>query len=205
MESNKQPNEGNKMNNLANKYPEIVEELIADFIAWEHGSEKDVPKKQKGIAHLGRKGKIIATKKLHPKYENITTLLDGKRGYTDYSTGQWIGQNGKDLEFIIDLETIQSISTIGLGYLHSPSNWIHSPKLIEVSFSNDGNSFYASKQSSDFYRISEKESFTDMLSIDLDQKSRYVKINIEGIDKIPEGNSGAGNPGWFFIDEIIIK
>jgi len=194
-----------EMNNLANKYPEIVEELIADFIAWEHGSEKDVPKKQKEIAHLGRKGKIIATKKLHPKYENITTLLDGKRGYTDYSTGQWIGQNGKDLEFIIDLETIQSISTIGIGYLHSPSNWIHSPKLIEVSFSNKGNSFYASKQSSDFSRISEKESFTDMLSIDLDQKSRYVKINIEGIDKIPEGYPGTGNPGWFFIDEIIIK
>jgi arylsulfatase A len=191
--------------NLANKYPEIVKELIAEFIAWEHGSEKDVPKKQKEITHLAIKSKIIAIKKLHPNYKNITALIDGKRGYTDYSTGQWIGQEGEDLEFIIDLETIQSISNISIGYLHSPLNWVFSPKLFEVSFSNNGSSFYASKQSSGSTRISERESFTDLLKLNLQQKSRYIKINIKGIDKIPKGYSGAGNSGWFFIDEIIIK
>ena len=40
----------------ANKYPDIVKELIADFISWEHGSDDEVPKKQQEIIHLGRKG-----------------------------------------------------------------------------------------------------------------------------------------------------
>jgi len=68
-----------EMNNLAKQYPEIVEELIAAFIAWEHGSENDIPKKQKARNHLARNGKILATKKLHPKYKNIPALIDGKK------------------------------------------------------------------------------------------------------------------------------
>ena len=194
-----------EMNNLANKYPEIVKELIADFISWEHGSDDEVPKEQQKIAHLGRKGKVIAKKELHTKYKNIEVLLDGKRGFKDYSTGQWIGQEGKELEFIIDLKENKSISFISIGYLHSPSNWIYSPQLVEVSFSNDGHSFYATKQTIGSASVSENESFTDLLAIDMNQKGRFIKINIKGIDEIPKGNPGTGNPGWFFIDEIIIK
>lgn len=194
-----------EMHNFANTYPEIVDELIAVFVAWEYGSENDVPKKQQEIVHLGRRGKIIAIKNLHPKYKNVSVLLDGKRGYADYSTGQWIGQEGEDLEFIIDLETIQSVSSVNIGYLHSPLSWIYCPKSIEISFSNDGNSFYASKQFSGSTRSTEEESFTDLLKFDLHQKSRYLKINIEGIGNIPEGFPGTGNLAWFFIDEIIVK
>ena len=198
-------NDVSEMNNLANKHPNIVKELIADFISWEHGSDDEVPKEQKKIAHLGRTGKIIAKKELHNKYKNIEVLLDGKRGFKDHSTGQWIGQEGKELEFIIDLEESKSISSLGIGYLHSPSNWIYIPQLVEVSFSNDGHSFYNEKETSGSSKFSQNDSSTGLLVVDINTKGRFIKINIKGIDKIPKDNPGAGNPGWFFIDEIIIK
>lgn len=194
-----------EMVNLAGQYPEIVDELIAEYLSWEHGSEKDIPKKTEKMDHFGINGAIKANGRLNAKYKNIEVLIDGKRGYTDFGTGQWIGQVGSDLEFIVDLKTVKDISEVSLGYLQSTSNWVFSPKYFEISFSNDGTVFSVPERSNSSAKIKIKGNFTDLLSIQKGQQSRYVKIKIKGIGKIPEGFSGAGNMGWFFIDEIIIK
>ena len=111
----------------------------------------------------------------------------------------------EELEFIIDLKESKSISSLGIGYLHSPSNWIYIPQLVEVSFSNDGHSFSNDKKVSGSSKFSQIDSSTGLLVIDVNPIARFIKINIKGIDEIPEFNPGSGNPGWFFIDEIIIK
>ena len=194
-----------EMENLANKYPEVVKELKTEYLSWEHGHASDIPKKSVVINHLGKRKKIKALKKLHNKYKNIEVLLDGKRGYNDFSSGQWIGQEGKDLEFVIDLNTSQSISNINLGYLHSPSNWIYAPNTFEASFSNDGKTYNNAIKSNLSSRIHNKNNFIDKLSIKTKQQARYIKINIKGITKIAKNNEGAGSQGWIFIDEIIIN
>ena len=194
-----------EMNNLVDKYPEVVKELIADFLKWEHGFEVDIPRKIEIIEHLGLKGIIKATKELHNKYKNIEVLLDGKSGYAEFSTGQWIGQEGKDLEFIIDLKEKKTINKITIGYLQSTGNWVFGPKYFEVSFSDNGVGFEHVLQSKSPERLMEKGNYTDNLSFDINQKSRYLKVRIKGIGKIPKGYSGEGNQGWFFIDEIIIE
>ncbi len=192
-----------EMNNLAYQYPEIVKELIADFIAWEHGSVNDIPNKIKTISHIGTEGVISAKSQLHSKYKNIEVLLDGKLGYPDYTTGQWIGQEGKDLEFIIDLKKAKNISQVELNYLSSTGNWIFPPASFEVSFSNDGKMFNHSKKT----KISRQNSqdYIDVSTLTFNRNSRYVKIIVEGIGNCPANHPGAGNPAWFFIDEIIIK
>jgi len=194
-----------EMNNLANRYPEIVNELISDYLDWEHGSERDIPKKMERIDHLGVNGSIEATKQLHPKYKNIDVLLDGKRGYRDFSSGQWIGQIGKELEFVVDLKEVKQINEINIGYLQTTGNWVYGPKMFEVSFSKDGKLFNGMQQSDSPSKIQTKGSFMDVMTMNVDNKGRYVKINITGIEKIPKDHPGTGNPGWFFIDEIILK
>lgn len=192
-----------EMVNLADQYPEIVQELITEYLNWEHGNEKDIPKKIKTINHSGIGAKIKATKPLHSKYQNIEVLLDGKRGYNDYSSGQWIGQEGKDLEFIIDLGTIKTLNEISIEYMSSNGNWIFNPQLFEVSFSNDGEHFDALKSSVTPTKL--KGNSIDILNLKINQKNRFIKINIKGIGACPDDHPGAGNPAWFFIDEIIIK
>ena len=194
-----------EMKNLKSIYPKIVAELKAEYLSWEYGQEVDIPKKITAINHLGKNRTIKATKKLNNRYKNIQILIDGKRGYVDYSSGQWIGQEGKDLEFVIDLNSIKSISEINLGYLHNPSNWVFSPKQFDVSFSTNGLSFSKSISSKSSEKTNDNTNFTDTLSIQSKQKTRFIKVSIKGIDKIPEGHPGFGNPGWIFIDEIIIN
>jgi len=194
-----------EMNNLANEYPEIVDELIADYLAWEHGDERDIPKKMERIDHMGIDGSIISTKRLHPKYKNIDVLLDGKRGYRDFSSGQWIGQVGKELEFVVDLKEVKQINEIDIGYLQTTGNWVYGPKMFEVSFSKDGKLFNGIQQSDGPSKIQTKGSFMDIMSMNVNNKGRYIKINVIGIQKIPDDHPGAGNAGWFFIDEIIIN
>ncbi len=80
-----------------------------------------------------------------------------------------------------------------------------SPKRFEVSFSNDGIAFSNSLSSKHSTKVNAKNSFIDTLTLHTKQKARFIKVNIKGIKKIPEGHPGVGNPGWIFIDEIIIN
>jgi len=194
-----------EMKNLADAHPEIVKALIADFISWEHGSAEEVPGKLETVNHLGDEASIVSVKKPHSKYNNIKVLLDTKRGYNDYSSGQWIGQEGKDLEFIIDLKNKKQLQEISVAFLHSPQNWIFSPKSFELSFSNDGKTFGKIQESTPSTIIKNTSNFSGLLNLKLSQKSRYLKIRIKNIGTCPEGHPGAGQLAWLFIDEIIIK
>ncbi|QTD36425.1 sulfatase-like hydrolase/transferase [Polaribacter batillariae] len=194
-----------EMKNLAHKYPQKVKELTAAFLQWEFGYEDDVPKKVEIIEHLGKSKKIKSIKELHKKYKNIDVLLDGKRGYKDFRSGQWVGQEGADLAFVIDLKKTQPITTIHLGYLQDPTNWIYPPINFEVSFSKDGTNFNKTTVSNSAIKTTKKGSLTGKLSIATRQKARFVKIHINGFGKIPKNYEGEGNNGWFFVDEIIVE
>ena len=195
-----------EMENLASKYPEIVKELLQEYVAWEFGSENDIPKKTVRLQHLGIQKSIKSNTAIDPAYKNIDILLDGKQGYADFSSGQWIGKESKNLEFVIDLDKETNIKEIGIGYLHSPGDYIFAPKALKIKFSNDGEHYGLSKKvnlTED--KRNKKNRYMDVLSLPIHLKKRFLKIEIEGIGTCPKGHPGAGSPAWFFIDEIIIK
>ncbi|MFD0762090.1 sulfatase-like hydrolase/transferase [Lutibacter aestuarii] len=192
-----------EMENLAKKYPEKVKELIQEYIDWEHGNEKDIPKKIKTVSHIAVHKLITTQSKLNANYQNIEVLIDGKFGYADFSTGQWIGVEGKNVELIIDLKNSEPISEVGINYLSSAGNWIFPPQEFEVSFSEDGKKFKNLKSVK--IKQTKQQNSIDYASLSTSQKSRFVKITIKGIGVCPDWHTGAGNPAWFFIDELIIK
>jgi arylsulfatase A len=194
-----------EMKNLADTNPEIVKELIEDYISWEHGSEKDIPKKIAKIEHFGLTGSIKSNGLLHSKYSNIEVLLDGKQGFSDYSSGQWIGKERLPMEFIIDLKELKTINKIEIGYLHDPTHWIFRPKKIVVSYSTNGQIFKGLEILEPELESSLNNSKTGLLSLTTTQQCRYLKIKINGIGVCPKTHVGSDRPAWFFIDEIIIN
>ncbi len=194
-----------EMKNLATTYPKIVKELITAYTQWEYGNIADVPKKTITIKHLATNAIIKNSNKLHPKYTNSTVLIDGKRGYLDYSSGQWIGQEGKDLEFIINLTNITTISNVSIGFLNDQKNWIFKPSSIEISSSNDGKTFNNHKKAEFKAEINGSSLSKGKLSTAYASTSKYLKIKINNIGKCPKEHEGAGNPAWLFIDEVIIE
>ncbi len=192
-----------EMTNHASKHPEIVKELLNLYLSWEHGKASDIPKKIQLNKHKGYKAKIKNLTPLHPKYNDIDLLLDGKRGYADFSSGQWLGLEQQDLECIIDLGSEKQISALKLGYLNNPGNWIFAPKSLQVSFSNDKKSFANKMSVSSVLNL--KTTVTDILTIHASIKARYIKVKVNGIGLCPSEHPGSGNPAWFFIDEIVIE
>ncbi|MFV0564267.1 MAG: sulfatase-like hydrolase/transferase [Flavobacteriaceae bacterium] len=192
-----------EMTNYASTYPEIVKDLLAHYLSWEYGFETDIPKKIETNKHIGYKANIKTLTPLHPKYNNIELLLDGKRGYADFSSGQWIGLEQQDFEAVIDLGSQTQISKLKLGFLNDPGNWIFAPKSFEVSFLTNGNTYDNTLTNTSILNL--KNTFTDVLSITASTACRYIKIRVKGQGVCPNGHPGAGNPAWFFIDEVVVE
>ncbi|MBD0832322.1 sulfatase-like hydrolase/transferase [Aestuariibaculum sediminum] len=194
-----------EMVNLASKYPEKVKELTQEFLAWEHGHEKDIPKKIETVSNLAKGGKISATTTVNQKYSDLNLLIDGKLGYTDYASGQWIGQEGKSMEFVIDLNKIKPIKTISVNSLNNSGNWIFPVQAVEIRLSDDGKTYGGLKTIKRDTKQPKTENATERLTLNIGEDSRFIKIKVEGIGNCPKGHPGAGFPGWFFVDEIIIE
>jgi len=194
-----------EMYNLALEYPEVVQELTQMYSNWEYGSLEGIPKKAETLRHLGMQASIKNTLPLHPNYKNIEVLLDGKRGYADFSSGQWIGQEARDLEFVIDLKEAKSIHKIACGFLNDPGNYIFKPKSMEVSVSSDGSVYSPIANKKNKTYSYEKQTSIDALEWNGSFKSRFVKLKIKNIGKCPNDHKGAGNDAWIFIDEIIFE
>lgn len=194
-----------EMNNIASQHPEVVEKMVELYSNWEHGDLSQVPQKLQPIDHLGVRATISSNRPLHGKYKNIDVLIDGKRGIPSYDSGEWIGHENKPLEFIIDLQNVQSIKQVAIGYLRSPGNWIFKPGAIQVGLSNDGKSYTTptSKQLSS--EDTNLKTETGLMSLNLSGKARYIKVSINGIGKCPPSYPCSGGDAWVFIDEIIIN
>ena len=194
-----------EMSNLVRDYPTKTAELTDLYKAWEYGDAKDIPVKLEDIEHLGVGNNIEVLGHLRKKYSNIEVLVDGKRGYLDYGSGQWIGQETNNLEFIVDLKESQSISEVAVGFLHDPDNWIFKPTGMVVSSSADGKSFSEVVALDVPNTNFERKTYKGLLSTKAGSKGRYIKIKINNIKICPDDHKGAGSPAWLFIDEIIIK
>ncbi|MCL4128181.1 UNVERIFIED_CONTAM: hypothetical protein GTU68_060938 [Idotea baltica] len=194
-----------EMKNLAFKYPKIVEQLIKKYVSWEYGSVDDIPMKIKKLNHLATLASIQGSLPLHSRYKNIEVLTDGKRGYQDFSSGQWIGQEAKDLEFIIDLKSEQNIKNIACGYLQNSGNWIFKPKQVTVSFSSNGKDFKELHLMKDQINATNENNFIGKFILKKSLKTRFIKFNIKNIGVCPPNHEGAGSNAWIFVDELIVE
>ncbi len=139
--------------------------------------------------------------------DGALTLVDFKKGSTDFSDGQWIAYQGKSFSAVLDLEKESPISSVSVGGLEDTNSWIFLPKGLEVSLSNDGQVF-EKIQSLDIPISKELQAaYTKNFTVTLDRTSmaRYIKVDILSNLKNPAWHPNAGEPCWVFIDEIMVE
>lgn len=130
-------------------------------------------------------------------------LINGISGSESrYGDKEWLGFWGEDLEISIDLKTLIEIESIVTRFQNGNGQWIYAPKYIGLDFYNDNDKLFKSELINlgvkDSILVNFKASYTDL-------KAQKIKIRIPNFGIIPEGNQGAGNKAWTFIDEIIIN
>jgi len=149
---------------------------------------------------------------LNTKYDNQYTaggkegLIDQLRGGNDFMTGMWQGYSGRNLDAVVDLGKVKAVTEIGAGFLQNQRSWIWMPKKVDIFVSDDGSHFSkAAELKSNVPEDEEGVIVKDIVKKFRNLKTRYVRVRAQNIGDIPKWHPGAGNKGWLFVDEIIIK
>jgi len=172
-----------------------------------NGRSVSNPVSQTFIINKATGKKIKLAKEPSKSYpgDGAFTLVNGvqnEKGLT--RSKEFIAYNGDDCEATIDMGNEQSFSTVIIHSFHQKSSWIWWPLSMEVLLSADGKNFSTAGLTDDF---KESKSGNGTMSVVLPKASnaRFIKIVVKNRGDIPEGEAGAGNKAWLFVDEIEIK
>ena len=134
------------------------------------------------------------------------TLVDGLSGVaSSFANGGWIGFYGDNMIAVVDLQEVQPVSEVTTRASVDTGSWVFDARSMSVSVSDDGQNWkevasaqYPSLTGNTMEVIPHTLTFpaTD---------ARYVKLAMDTEKVIPDWHGGKGNPGFLFLDEIIIN
>ena len=140
-----------------------------------------------------------------PKYMELakTALTDGLYGGAGY-VESWVGWEGTDADFVVDLGAAKDIQWVSIDCLRQLGAWVLEPRGMAVSVSNDGEHFTTFGECT----LPENRDMTigfRTLQVQSKAQARYVRITVQGVKQCPEWHFGVGNPCWFFVDELRVE
>ena len=171
---------------------------------WELSPVKTVSFKKSNILP----NSITLSNKPNEKYKGNggNTLIDLKRGTSNFVDGNWIGYEGSSFAATLKLQKEELISTVSVGAFSSPEKWIFYPKGFKVWVSQDGQNFklvHTEKLPTEKPNSDTKFQFFD-LNIP-PTKSTYVKVEVISQLKNPSWHPNPGGKSWLFVDEIVLN
>lgn len=150
--------------------------------------------------------KVIWLQKPSERYQKIadTALTDGLFGGTTF-VESWVGWEGVDGSFILDLGEEQEFSSVEADFLHQLGQWILLPEKVTYSISTD-NQTYQPFGSFSFAedRAPQVKFVGGKVTSDKSVKARYIKVEVDAIGMCPAWHYGVGHPAWFFVDEVTV-
>ena len=134
------------------------------------------------------------------------TLVNGVRGTTNHSDGEWQGWEGKNMDVIIDLQQETEVSKISAGALQNPGAWIFLPKKVEFFVSADGTKYQkVGEVVTDVDPLSKEKQVKDYTVNFAPTKVKFIQVIATNLSKAPKGHQGAGDNAWLFVDEISVE
>ena len=134
------------------------------------------------------------------------SLVDGIQNSKGMAkSAEFLGFLGKDLEAIIYFGGKIDISEVLIHTFTRTASWIYPAKQnsIKVWVSNDGINFTLPQD--EILTIEGNSNVINKITFSPSQKiiqASYIKIIAENYGIIPDGNPGAGNAAWLFVDEV---
>lgn len=157
--------------------------------------------------NLARNARITWLIAPEEKYRPIaeTALTDGLFGGNTY-VESWVGWQGKNAEFILDLGEIKDVRSISTDFLRQLSAWVLLPEGVDYAWSADNKSYQAFG-SFNFKedRNLAAEAVEGRVDLVAPVPARYLKVFVRGTLQCPDWHYGVGHPSWFFIDEITVR
>lgn len=158
-------------------------------------------------SNLAKGATVIWLTEPKGKYKTLgeTALTDELFGGTTF-VESWIGWEGVDGAFILDLGKETSFSSIEADFLHQLGAWILLPRKVTYSLSADNKTYspFGAEQLAEDRSVQVK--FIGVKSETASPvTARYIKVEIEGTKVCPSWHYGVGYPAWFFLDEVTVR
>lgn len=133
-----------------------------------------------------------------------TALTDGLFGGAGFVEG-WVGWEGRDASFVIDLGEVKEISSVETDFLHQLGAWVLLPTGVSYEISCDGESYTPAFSKELPEDRNPKIQFVGVRhDFEAPTPARYIKVNVTGTKTCPHWHYGVGHPCWFFIDEVTV-
>ena len=159
-------------------------------------------------AHKAMGRPVTTLTETHPNYTfNCPDLLtDGLVGEGPYNSGDFAGWYNQPFEVIVDMDG-ESYESMTLSVIVFRYDYLFGPESISVMTSEDGENYtevaYAAYKVEG--RVDDGNGCHDYTLSFPATTARYLKVKAEVIKALPEWHSGAGRPGFLFVDEIIVR
>ncbi|HMK04675.1 MAG TPA: GH92 family glycosyl hydrolase [Ferruginibacter sp.] len=133
-------------------------------------------------------------------------LIDDIYGTADWRKGNWQGYQKTGLDAVIDLQEIETISNLNVGFLQDVGAWIVVPRQLIVEVSTDGKQFNQVFSGENFLPIEDKKVQVKNVNASFNPvAARWVRVRAMQYGKLPAWHEGAGGDTHIFVDEIKVK
>ena len=137
-------------------------------------------------------------------------LIDKKIGNPANFHEGWVGYYGNPMGIRYKNRDFQSDSlTVTLSFAHHPSQWVFLPQKVLVSYSKDGIKYSQPEEVILPFDPALKENNKPRVCIlhhkIPNKKVKYIKIEAQPVEQLPEWHPAAGEKAWLMIDEVSIR
>ncbi|MBR4136488.1 MAG: beta-galactosidase [Bacteroidales bacterium] len=137
-------------------------------------------------------------------------LIDRQIGNpADYHEG-WVGYFGKPMKIRVETLPLEGDSlTVSLSFAHHPSQWVFMPQKVLVSYSKNGRKYSQPEEVTLPFDPALKENDKPRVCILRhkipNNKVKYVKIEAQPVEQLPNWHAAPGEKAWIMTDEIRIN
>ena len=148
---------------------------------------------------------VLRTEPL-PKYKfgAPATLVDGVESYMSYANGDWTGWFGDPMDVVIDMNGA-SYEEVCLGTLVLKGEDIFPPLTLVASTSDDGEHFTeVGRTVIPMETAADPDGLKKYTVTFPETSARYLRVEAQTVNPIPEWHGARGKKGFLFVDEICV-
>ena len=126
---------------------------------------------------------------------------------TNFNSDSFVAWNEEPMDVTIDMgEDAQAYSSVTICILVDKLNYIFAPSSVEVSLSDDGESFDSVAHLDVITdRPSDPDCLREIPVSFRESNARYIRVKAPVVNPIPDWHPGRGHSAFVFVDEIVVK
>lgn len=132
-------------------------------------------------------------------------LTDGKVAQGARSEMEWVNSGGKDLEVVIDLGEVRSVTKVSANFQKRVPYRVFPPTSVEIALSRDGTEFKDAIAQPVNVPIEGPWAVVPVVADFKTAKARYVRLKAKNVGVTPADHPKAGQSTTLAIDEVVVE